>query len=195
MALHTDAAAAADAAARRRRHRAQQEGAEVGGGAMEEEDDSRRARKGAAVVGASRKLRGLWAPWVPGMLELAQSTDNHDLLAEVLGTLANMTLVDLPAPAGGGKGGGGKGGGRRRGESDDDDSEESESDGGKEGDEGKDGGGEDGEEYDGTMRSVRGGWMRLVDSHGLLPFLQRLLQPGFLQVVLTAHLLTYLLTD
>jgi hypothetical protein len=190
MALHADAAAAADAAARRK-SRARQEGGEPGA------EDDRRTQKGAAVIGASRKLRGLWAPWVPKMVELAQHTDNHDLLAELLGTLANMTMVDLPAAggSGGGKGGGGggggrggKGGGRRRGESDD--SEESDSDGGKDDDEeGKDGGEEDGQgEYDGTMHSVRGGWMRLVDSHGLLPFLQRLLQPGFLQVLTRAML-------
>ncbi|EQC25403.1 hypothetical protein SDRG_16730 [Saprolegnia diclina VS20] len=43
------------------------------------------------------KYKGLWAPFVMPLLELAQGSDNHDLVVEILGTLGNMTPNDLPA--------------------------------------------------------------------------------------------------
>ncbi len=41
--------------------------------------------------------RGLWRPVVIQLVQLSlKSTTNHDLLVEVLGTLGNMTPLDLP---------------------------------------------------------------------------------------------------
>merc|ERR1711871_312931 len=42
------------------------------------------------------KCRGLWSPHLKTFLELAMTADNHELLVEVLGLLANMTRLDLP---------------------------------------------------------------------------------------------------
>ncbi|RHY75564.1 hypothetical protein DYB38_013708, partial [Aphanomyces astaci] len=42
------------------------------------------------------KHKGLWAAYVVPLLELAQSSDNHDLVVEILGTLGNLTPQDLP---------------------------------------------------------------------------------------------------
>ena len=41
--------------------------------------------------------RGLWSPHFKQLLELLTDTDNHDLLIEVIGILANMTAQDVPA--------------------------------------------------------------------------------------------------
>ena len=41
-------------------------------------------------------FRGLWSPHFKQLLEMATSTDNHDILVEVLGILANMTTFDVP---------------------------------------------------------------------------------------------------
>lgn len=42
------------------------------------------------------KHRGVWSPHVKALCRLAAETDSHDLLVEILGTLANFTLLDLP---------------------------------------------------------------------------------------------------
>jgi len=42
-------------------------------------------------------LRGLWSPHFKQILELATEADNHDILVEVFGILANMTAQDIPA--------------------------------------------------------------------------------------------------
>lgn len=42
------------------------------------------------------KYRGLWSPHIKNLCRLAVDADNHDLLVEVLGTLANLTILDLP---------------------------------------------------------------------------------------------------
>ncbi|CAN0205504.1 unnamed protein product [Discosporangium mesarthrocarpum] len=42
------------------------------------------------------KERTWWEPVVEPLLDLATETDNHDLLVEVLGTLGNLTALDLP---------------------------------------------------------------------------------------------------
>ena len=50
--------------------------------------------------GSNRALatRGLWSPHIKLLLELtAETSDQHDLLIELLGTLANMTPSDLPS--------------------------------------------------------------------------------------------------
>ncbi|OQR96911.1 kinesin-associated protein [Thraustotheca clavata] len=49
------------------------------------------------TVERNYKYKGLWAPFITPLLELAQGSDNHDLVVEVLGTLGNMTPNDLPA--------------------------------------------------------------------------------------------------
>eukprot|EP00937_MAST-01D_sp_MAST-1D-sp2_P004546 g4546.t1 len=145
-----------------------------------------RDRVGQAVE-RSRALRGLWAPWAAPLLELAQRTDNHDLLVEALGTLACLTPTDL---AGAGAGGGGGGGGGE-GEGKEDGGGEGKEDGGGEGkDDGGGGGGGGGEEH--------GQWLRLIEAHATLPFLQRLLQPGFLQddvVLEVVHLIGAIALD
>ena len=41
--------------------------------------------------------RGLWSPHVKTLLEVLREEDRHDLLVEVIGCLANMTVYDLPA--------------------------------------------------------------------------------------------------
>jgi len=41
-------------------------------------------------------FRGLWSPHFKQLLEMATSTDNHDVLVEVMGILANMTTFDVP---------------------------------------------------------------------------------------------------
>jgi len=43
------------------------------------------------------KHRGLWSPHVKTLLDMLHETDNHDLLVEIFGCLANMTVYDLPA--------------------------------------------------------------------------------------------------
>ena len=46
------------------------------------------------------KYRGLWSPHLKQLLEMTREVDNNqDMLLEVLGTLANMTIYDLPATA------------------------------------------------------------------------------------------------
>lgn len=40
--------------------------------------------------------RGLWSPHVKPLMQLAKTTDSQELLVEVLGTLANLTINDLP---------------------------------------------------------------------------------------------------
>ncbi|CAE7385495.1 KAP115 [Symbiodinium microadriaticum] len=42
------------------------------------------------------KYRGLWSPHIKNICRLAVDADSHDLLVEVLGTLANLTILDLP---------------------------------------------------------------------------------------------------
>eukprot|EP00605_Chrysophyceae_sp_TOSAG23-4_P001178 GSChrysophyteH1.ASY1.ANO1.1286.1 assembled CDS len=43
------------------------------------------------------KYRGIWAPHFRLLLELLTDTDDHDTLVELLGILANMTTLDVPA--------------------------------------------------------------------------------------------------
>lgn len=43
------------------------------------------------------KYRGLWSPYLKTLLSLIVECDNHDFLVEALGTLANLTTLDLPA--------------------------------------------------------------------------------------------------
>ena len=43
------------------------------------------------------KWRGLWSPHLKIFLEITKESDNHDVLVEVYGCLANMTPLDLPA--------------------------------------------------------------------------------------------------
>ncbi|CAN0442729.1 unnamed protein product, partial [Scytosiphon promiscuus] len=40
--------------------------------------------------------RTLWDPLVEPLLDLATETESHELLVEVLGTLNNLTALDLP---------------------------------------------------------------------------------------------------
>ncbi|CAN0034437.1 unnamed protein product, partial [Hapterophycus canaliculatus] len=40
--------------------------------------------------------RTLWDPLVEPLLDLATDTESHELLVEVLGTLNNLTALDLP---------------------------------------------------------------------------------------------------
>ncbi|OQR91603.1 kinesin-associated protein [Achlya hypogyna] len=49
------------------------------------------------TVERNYKFKGLWAPYIVPLMELAQGSDNHDLVVEILGTLGNMTPNDLPA--------------------------------------------------------------------------------------------------
>ena len=42
------------------------------------------------------KYRGLWSPHIKNLCKLAVECDSHDLLIEILGTIANFTLLDLP---------------------------------------------------------------------------------------------------
>ncbi|KAF0697989.1 Aste57867_11371 [Aphanomyces stellatus] len=42
------------------------------------------------------KYKGIWASFVVPLLELAQSSDSHDLVVDILGTLGNLTPHDLP---------------------------------------------------------------------------------------------------
>lgn len=43
------------------------------------------------------KHRGLWSPHLKLIMELATRSDNHDVLLEAFGVLANLTVLDLPA--------------------------------------------------------------------------------------------------
>lgn len=43
------------------------------------------------------KWRGLWSPHLKILFEMSQDSQNHDILVEVYGCLANMTNYDLPA--------------------------------------------------------------------------------------------------
>mmetsp|Transcript_29766 Transcript_29766/g.49787 ORF Transcript_29766/g.49787 Transcript_29766/m.49787 type:complete len:947 (-) Transcript_29766:278-3118(-) len=43
------------------------------------------------------KYRGLWSPHIKVLMEIVMEEDGHDLLVEVFGCLANMTIYDLPA--------------------------------------------------------------------------------------------------
>jgi hypothetical protein len=67
---------------------------------------------------------GMWSGWVAPLLELAQNTEEHELLVEVLGTLGNFTPADL---------------------------------------------------------GPKTSWSELVHTHSLVPFIRKLLVPGFLQ--------------
>jgi hypothetical protein len=49
------------------------------------------------------KHRGLWSPHIKNICRLAVDADNHDLLVEILGTLANLTSLDIPVNHGWGK--------------------------------------------------------------------------------------------
>lgn len=42
------------------------------------------------------KFRGLWSPHIKNLCKLAVECESHDLLIEVLGTIANFTILDLP---------------------------------------------------------------------------------------------------
>jgi hypothetical protein len=67
---------------------------------------------------------GMWSGWVAPLLELAQNTEEHELLVEVLGTLGNFTPADL---------------------------------------------------------GPKTSWSELMHTHSLVPFIRKLLVPGFLQ--------------
>jgi len=43
------------------------------------------------------KYRGLWSPHLRTFIEMTKDLDSHDLLVEVIGLLANLTPLDLPA--------------------------------------------------------------------------------------------------
>jgi len=43
------------------------------------------------------KYRGLWSPHIKVLLEFLQDVEDHDLLIQVMGCLANMTIYDLPS--------------------------------------------------------------------------------------------------
>jgi hypothetical protein len=43
------------------------------------------------------KFRGLWSPHIKILLSITRESDNHDVLVEVFGCLANLTSFDLPA--------------------------------------------------------------------------------------------------
>jgi hypothetical protein len=45
------------------------------------------------------KLRGLWSPHIKVLLEVLLEESNHDLIIEIVGVMANMTIYDLPATA------------------------------------------------------------------------------------------------
>lgn len=45
----------------------------------------------------SYRFRGLWSPHVKPLLEIMLEEKNHDLIIEIVGCLANMTVYDLPA--------------------------------------------------------------------------------------------------
>jgi hypothetical protein len=49
------------------------------------------------------KHRGLWSPHIKNLCRLAVDAENHDLLVEVLGTLACLTTLDIPVNHGWGK--------------------------------------------------------------------------------------------
>lgn len=46
------------------------------------------------------KHRGLWSPHIKNLCRLAVDAENHELLVEVLGTLANLTSLDIPGNLG-----------------------------------------------------------------------------------------------
>ena len=43
------------------------------------------------------KYRALWTPHIKLLLEIMLESDNHDLIIEIVGCLANMTVYDLPS--------------------------------------------------------------------------------------------------
>lgn len=43
------------------------------------------------------RYRGLWSPHIKAFIRIIQESDSHDIVVEVLGILANMTSLDLPA--------------------------------------------------------------------------------------------------
>ena len=43
------------------------------------------------------KYRGLWSPHIKVLFELLMESESHDLMVELIGCLANMTLLDIPA--------------------------------------------------------------------------------------------------
>ena len=45
------------------------------------------------------KYRGLWSPHIKALLDIAGECEDHDVLVELYGCLANMTVYDLPASA------------------------------------------------------------------------------------------------
>lgn len=42
------------------------------------------------------QFRGLWSPHIKNLVLALVDCDNHDVLVEILGTMANLTLADLP---------------------------------------------------------------------------------------------------
>eukprot|EP01035_Chromulina_nebulosa_P019979 gene19979-25948_t len=45
------------------------------------------------------RYRGLWSPHIKILLKLCNENENHDILVEVFGCLANLTIHDLPTNA------------------------------------------------------------------------------------------------
>ncbi len=43
------------------------------------------------------KHRGLWSPHIKTLLEILLEESNHDLIIEIVGCMANMTVYDLPS--------------------------------------------------------------------------------------------------
>jgi hypothetical protein len=43
------------------------------------------------------KQRALWTPHIKILIEVMLESDNHDLIVEIVGCLANMTVYDLPS--------------------------------------------------------------------------------------------------
>ncbi len=46
------------------------------------------------------KSRGIWSPHIKNLCKLAVESENHEILVEILGTLANLTVLDLPVNQG-----------------------------------------------------------------------------------------------
>ncbi len=43
------------------------------------------------------KHRGLWSPHIKTLLEILLEESNHDLIIEIVGCMANMTVYDMPS--------------------------------------------------------------------------------------------------
>jgi hypothetical protein len=62
----------------------------------DDDDDDEADKADDADNADDDDVRALWPSHVRPLIQLAQETENNDLLVECLGTLANLTLFDLP---------------------------------------------------------------------------------------------------